>query len=100
MLSLPLLFFADASLECAALSALWPVAARRDHLRFRLRTMSLTSSARLRRQAAAGQSADKAAHSKEALCRACLLCTNERISYYQINRNQGWAYGKPFCENY
>ena len=52
------------SLECAALSALWLVAAWRDLVQLKADTAYLDV-AQKRRQAAAYQSADKAAHSKE-----------------------------------
>ncbi len=87
-------------MECAALSALWPVAAWRDHDALQTCNGVTRSWSRLRRQAAAGQSADEAAHSKEEHSREAallgLLCAFKAISYYQNNQRQGWGMANHF----
>jgi hypothetical protein len=52
-------------LECAALSALWSAATCRSFVSVKTCKRRVDSDVRLRRLAAADQSADKAAHSKK-----------------------------------
>jgi hypothetical protein len=64
------LIFADgASLECAALSALWPAATCRSLVRYKSLWGPATFCAAAWRRAATGQSGDKAPHSRRAMLR-------------------------------